>query len=49
MGKYMNQQFGSGVGTLQSIRWKELVKRWKSIDALGFDSVWVADVYTWRF
>lgn len=39
----MNQQLRFGIGTLQNIPWKELVKRWKSIEALGFDSVWVAD------
>jgi alkanesulfonate monooxygenase SsuD/methylene tetrahydromethanopterin reductase-like flavin-dependent oxidoreductase (luciferase family) len=32
-----------GVITLQNAPWEEMVERWKSIENLGFDSVWVAD------
>lgn len=39
----MNQQLRFGVITLQHLSWKQEIKRWKLIEALGFDSVWVAD------
>jgi alkanesulfonate monooxygenase SsuD/methylene tetrahydromethanopterin reductase-like flavin-dependent oxidoreductase (luciferase family) len=32
-----------GVITLQNAPWGEMVERWRSIEELGFDSVWVAD------
>jgi len=32
-----------GVITIQSLPWQEEVERWKHIEALGFDSVWLAD------
>jgi len=39
----MNQQLRFGVITLQHLSWKQEIARWKLIEALGFDSVWVAD------
>ncbi len=32
-----------GIVTFQNVPWKENVKRWQSIEALGFDSAWIAD------
>lgn len=32
-----------GVITPQCVLWDELVKQWKHVERLGFDSVWVAD------
>ncbi len=37
----MNIRFG--VITLQEVSWEELVERWRFIERLGFDNVWVAD------
>ncbi len=39
----MNKQLRFGVITLQHLPWKMEIQRWKLIEALGFDSVWVAD------
>ncbi|UCE29477.1 MAG: LLM class flavin-dependent oxidoreductase [Candidatus Bathyarchaeota archaeon] len=39
----MNQEIRFGLVTLQHIPWKKEVKRWKSIEALGFDGAWVGD------
>lgn len=39
----MNQQLRFGVITLQNLSWKKEIERWKLIEALGFDSVWIAD------
>ncbi len=36
-------QFGSG--TAQNVSWAEMVNRWKSIEDLGFDSVWIPDQF----
>ncbi len=41
----MNVKLRFGVGTAQNVSWVEMVKRWKSIESLGFDSVWVADQF----
>jgi len=41
----MNRELRFGVGTVQNVSWEKMVKRWKSIEALGFDSVWVADQF----
>jgi alkanesulfonate monooxygenase SsuD/methylene tetrahydromethanopterin reductase-like flavin-dependent oxidoreductase (luciferase family) len=32
-----------GVITPQEVLWDELVRRWRSIESLGFDNVWVGD------
>lgn len=39
----MSQSLRFGIVTLQDVSWEKLIKRWKSAEALGFDSVWVAD------
>ncbi len=39
----MTQDLRFGVLTLQDIPWKDELKRWKQIENLGFDSVWLAD------
>ncbi len=39
----MGVELRFGVITLQNAPWGEMVERWKSIENLGFDSVWVAD------
>jgi alkanesulfonate monooxygenase SsuD/methylene tetrahydromethanopterin reductase-like flavin-dependent oxidoreductase (luciferase family) len=39
----MNTALRFGVLTLPSVRWEQMVERWQTIEALGFDSVWVAD------
>jgi alkanesulfonate monooxygenase SsuD/methylene tetrahydromethanopterin reductase-like flavin-dependent oxidoreductase (luciferase family) len=39
----MTKQLKFGVMTIQSLPWNKEVERWHLIEALGFDSVWVAD------
>ncbi len=39
----MNGQLRCGIITLQQLPWKREIQRWRLIEALGFDSVWVAD------
>jgi alkanesulfonate monooxygenase SsuD/methylene tetrahydromethanopterin reductase-like flavin-dependent oxidoreductase (luciferase family) len=39
----MNRQLRFGIITLQQLPWKREIQRWRLIEALGFDSVWVAD------
>jgi alkanesulfonate monooxygenase SsuD/methylene tetrahydromethanopterin reductase-like flavin-dependent oxidoreductase (luciferase family) len=39
----MNQALRFGILTVQNIPWMKLMERWHSIEALGFDSIWVAD------
>ena len=39
----MSQELRFGIITVQNYPWKEEVERWKFIEALGFDTVWVAD------
>lgn len=39
----MNRALRFGVVTLQHLPWNQMVERWKFIETLGFDSVWVAD------
>jgi alkanesulfonate monooxygenase SsuD/methylene tetrahydromethanopterin reductase-like flavin-dependent oxidoreductase (luciferase family) len=34
-----------GVGVLQFPPWDEMVRRSQDVEALGFDSVWLADMY----
>jgi alkanesulfonate monooxygenase SsuD/methylene tetrahydromethanopterin reductase-like flavin-dependent oxidoreductase (luciferase family) len=41
--KHMSQELRFGVITVQNRPWKKEVERWQFIEALGFDSVWVAD------
>jgi alkanesulfonate monooxygenase SsuD/methylene tetrahydromethanopterin reductase-like flavin-dependent oxidoreductase (luciferase family) len=39
----MKQELRFGIITVQNRPWKKEVERWKFIESLGFDSVWVAD------
>ncbi|MCG3256759.1 MAG: LLM class flavin-dependent oxidoreductase [Candidatus Heimdallarchaeota archaeon] len=39
----MNHRLRFGVITIQNESWDKLVERWKFIEEVGFDSVWVAD------
>jgi len=39
----MSQELRFGIITVQNLPWKKEVERWQFIEALGFDSVWVAD------
>jgi alkanesulfonate monooxygenase SsuD/methylene tetrahydromethanopterin reductase-like flavin-dependent oxidoreductase (luciferase family) len=39
----MNQELRFGIITVQNRPWTEEVERWRLIESLGFDSVWVAD------
>ncbi len=39
----MSHELRFGIATLQNVSWEEHVKRWQSIEALGFDSAWIAD------
>ena len=41
----MRHSLQFGIGTVQNVSWAEMVNRWKSIENLGFDSVWVADQF----
>lgn len=40
------QSLRLGVITIQNAPWKKLVERWKFIDNTDFDSLWVADHFT---
>jgi alkanesulfonate monooxygenase SsuD/methylene tetrahydromethanopterin reductase-like flavin-dependent oxidoreductase (luciferase family) len=39
----MHKELRFGIITIQRLPWQEEVKRWKSIEALKFDSIWLAD------
>lgn len=39
----MSQELRFGIITIQNLPWEKEVERWKFVEALGFDSVWVAD------
>jgi alkanesulfonate monooxygenase SsuD/methylene tetrahydromethanopterin reductase-like flavin-dependent oxidoreductase (luciferase family) len=39
----MGQKMSFGIATLQHLPWKKEVERWRLIEKLGFDSVWLAD------
>ena len=39
----MNTEPRSGVLTPPSVTWEKMVERWQTIEALGFDSVWLPD------
>ena len=39
----MNTELRFGVLTSPSIPWAQMVERWQTIEALGFDSVWLPD------
>src|SRR5215210_1654716 len=41
----MSRQARFGIITIQNAPWATMVERWQHIEALGFDSVWVADHY----
>jgi len=42
----MENNIRFGVLTVQNLPWQEEVERWKFIEKLGFDSVWLADHFT---
>ena len=39
----MDQKLSFGVTTRQDLSWPDLVKRWRYIEELGFDKVWLPD------
>ena len=39
----MSKELRFGIITIQRLPWQEEVQRWKNIEALGFDSIWLAD------
>ena len=39
----MNKELRFGIMTIQRLPWQEEIQRWKNIETLGFDSVWLAD------
>lgn len=41
--KHISQELRFGIITVQNLPWKKEIERWQFIEALGFDSVWVAD------
>lgn len=45
LGNILDQELRFGVGTPQMVSWEKMVKQWKSIEALGFDSVWITDQF----
>lgn len=42
----MGNDIRFGVMTVQNLPWEKEVERWKLIEKLGFDSVWLADHFT---
>ncbi|MFW9882400.1 MAG: LLM class flavin-dependent oxidoreductase, partial [Candidatus Thorarchaeota archaeon] len=42
----MGKEVRFGVMTVQNLPWEKEVERWKLIESLEFDSVWLADHYT---
>jgi len=42
----MGNDIQFGVMTVQNLPWEKEVERWKLIESLGFDSVWLADHFT---
>lgn len=42
----MGNDIRFGVMTVQNLPWEKEVERWKLIESLGFDSVWLADHFT---
>lgn len=38
-----------GINILQNIPYKELVQRWQQVEALGYDSLWLADHFATQF
>jgi len=44
----MREEMRFGVSTTQvDVTWEEMVKRWRYVETLGFDSVWLADHFAW--
>ena len=41
----MSKWLSFGIINLQRNSWKEELRRWKHVEELGFDSVWIADHY----
>ena len=45
----MSKKLRFGLNILQNLPYRELTKRWQQVEALGFDSLWIADHYALRF
>lgn len=45
----MSMELRFGINILQNLPYAELVKRWQQVEALGYDSLWLADHYYMRF
>ena len=44
----MNSQLRFGVAAVQiGVTWEEMGERWRYLEELGFDSVWLADGFVW--
>ena len=41
----MKKELSFGIINLQRNSWEEEIRRWKHVEELGFDSVWIADHY----
>ena len=39
----MSKELRFGIMTIQRLSWEKEVQRWKNIEALRFDSIWLAD------
>jgi len=42
----MTNKIKFGVLTIQNQPWEKEVERWRLIESLGFDSIWLADHFT---
>ncbi|MHA2474080.1 MAG: LLM class flavin-dependent oxidoreductase, partial [Promethearchaeota archaeon] len=42
----MTNKIKFGVLTIQNQPWEKEVERWKLIESLGFDNIWLADHFT---
>ena len=45
----MNSKIQIGINVLQNQPVSELYKRWKTVEDLGFDSLWLADHFATKF
>lgn len=45
----MSMELRFGINLLQNLPYAELAKRWQQVEALGYDSLWLADHYYMRF
>ena len=39
----MNQKLRFGAGSLPNVSWEEMVRRFRYLEELGFDSAWTGD------